>query len=504
MDIKQTSTILFAASCCTMLHAQKENPGKPNVVFILVDDYGWKDVSYNGSTFYETPNIDRLASEGMQFTNGYAAAPVSSPTRVSILTGKYPARTHITDWIPGYQYGLDEERLSSYKLISPPMVLNMPLSEVTIAEAMKEGGYSTYWVGKWHCSEDEEFYPQYQGFDVNIGGWLKGSPSGKRRVGNEGGAYYTPYNNPYLPDGPEGEFLTDRLGNEAVKLIESSKDKPFFLYLSFYAVHTPIEAKSEKTAYFREKAKRLGIDKKEPFTQEVDWYRNAGRKAWHWKERTVQSDPEYAALISSMDENVGKVLDCLRENGLDENTIVCFTSDNGGLSTAEGSPTTNAPLRGGKGWLYEGGIREPYIIKYPPVVKAGSSCPVPVVSTDFYPTLLELAGLPQRPEQHCDGVSIVPLLKGKKQSRGALYFHYPNYGGKGDTPSGAIREGDYKLLEFFEDGHTELYNLKEDISESNDLSEKQPVRTTKMLRQLQEWRKQCGALMPAKNENYKK
>lgn len=504
MNIKQPSALLLATSCCAMLQAQKATSDRPNVVFILVDDYGWSDTSYNGSTFYETPNIDRLANEGMRFTNGYAAASVSSPTRVSILTGKYPARTHITDWIPGYQHGLNSEQLSSYKLISPPMVLNMPLSEVTVAEAMKEGGYATYFVGKWHCAEDEGFYPQHQGFDVNIGGWLKGSPNGNRRVEDEGGAYYTPYHNPYLPDGPKGEFLTDRLGDEAVKLIHSSGDKPFLLYLSFYAVHTPIEAKPEKTAYFREKAKRLGLDKNEPFTLEVDWLRNADRKAPHWKERRIQSDPEYAALISSMDDNVGKVLDSMRANGLDKNTIVCFLSDNGGLSTAEGSPTTNAPLRGGKGWLYEGGIREPYIIKYPPLVKAGSSCSVPVISTDFYPTLLELAGLSQRPEQHCDGVSIVPLLKGEKQDRGTLYFHYPNYGGKGDAPSGAIREGDYKLIEFFEDGHTELYNLKKDISESNDLSENEPERAERMLHQLREWRKQCGAWMPTKNENYKK
>lgn len=506
MNFHYYSTLL--ASGCLIGTASAKNiekhtdADKPNVVFILVDDFGWSDVGYNGSRFYETPNIDRLASEGVQFTNGYAAAPVSSPTRLSIMTGKYPARLNMTDWLPGYQYGKPPRKLEKYKMLVPKIELNLPHSEQTIGTAMQRGGYSTWFVGKWHCSMDEAYYPQHHGFDVNIGGWLKGSPNGKKRVHNEGGAYYTPYNNPYLPDGPEGEFLTDRLGDEAVKLMKNSNGKPFFLFLSFYAVHTPIEAKPEKTAYFKEKAKRMGIDTVKSFTRDVEWFRQARHPAWHWRERVIQSNTEYAALISSMDENVGKVLDYLKTSGLEENTVVCFLSDNGGVSTADGSPTCNAPLRAGKGWLYEGGIREPYIIKYPRITRAGSLCDTPVTSTDFYPTILELAGLPAMPQQHMDGVSLVPTLKGKKQKRGPIFFHYPHYGGKGDTPAGAIREGDWKLIEFFEDSHIELYNIKNDISEKHDLSASEPRIAKKLLQKLHQWQKSCDARMPVPNKYY--
>ncbi len=472
---------------------------RPNVVFFLVDDFGWADVGYNGSTFYETPNIDKLASESMQFTNGYAACPVSSPTRVSIMTGKYPARIQITDWIPGYQHGLNQQQLSRYKMITPEIQLNMPLSEICIPEALKEYGYKTCFVGKWHCAEDSLYYPQYQGFDKNIGGWMKGSPNGDK---SEGLAYYTPYHNPYLTDGPPGEFLTDRLGNESVKWIEDNKSEPFFIYLSFYAVHTPIQPKPEKAAYFREKAKRMGLDKLQTFSTDFDWYKNQTNPAKHWKERLVQNDPEYAALIASMDENVGKVLDKLKELGLDKNTIICFISDNGGLSTAEGSPTTNAPLRAGKGWLYEGGIREPYLLKIPGLTVAGSQSDIPVTSTDFYPTILDACGLSLLPKQHVDGESLLPVIKGKKLKRQAIFWHYPHYGGKGDSPAGAIRKGDYKLIEFFENNHVELYNIKEDISEKNDLSTSNPQLTKKMLKQLQQWRKSVNAQMPVLNENY--
>lgn len=491
----------------SLLAKQPINDKKsPNVVFIMIDDYGWSDVGYNGSVFYETPNIDRLASESMAFTDGYAAASISSPTRVSLMTGKYPARTGITDWIPGYQHGCTKNQLSKYKMISPEMPLNMPLEEVTIAEALKEHGYATYHVGKWHCAEDSLFYPQYQGFDVNIGGWLKGSPNGTRRSQGGKGAYNSPYHNPYLTDGPDGEYLTDRLGDEGVKLIkQTSKDAPFFLYLSFYAVHTPIEAKQEYVDYFKKKAQKMGIDKVEPFTRNLDWYEKAEHKANHWKERVIQSDAEYAALIYSMDENIGKILITLGENGLEENTIVCLLSDNGGLSTAEGSPTCNAPLRAGKGWLYEGGIREPFLVKYPHITKPGSVCSKSVVSVDFYPTILDLAQLPLKPEQHVDGVSLVPYLKGDDSfDRGPLFFHYPHYGGKGDTPSGAIRMGDYKLIEFYEDNHIELYNLKKDISEMHNICNEEKEIATDLLKRLRKWRKSCGAKMPKLNLLYSK
>lgn len=502
-------SLLFLPSLMTSFHLMsgdvKASNKVPNVVFIMIDDYGWRDVSYNGSKFYETPNIDRLSQEGMRFTNGYAAAPISSPTRISFMTGKYPARTGMTDWIPGYQYGLNKKQLSKYKMISPEMPLNMSLNEETIAEALKENNYTTYHVGKWHCAEDSAFYPQYQGFDVNIGGWLKGSPNGIRRSEGGLGAYFSPYRNPYLSDGPIGEYLSDRLGNEAVNIIRKEKDgkNPFFLYMSFYAVHTPIETKTEVVKYFKQKAKRMGIDSLESFTKNLDWYKRSDYKAWHWKERVIQSDAEYAALIYLMDQNVGKILDELKANGLDENTIVCLMSDNGGLSTAEGSPTCNAPLRTGKGWLYEGGIRVPFLIKYPKIVKPGSVCDKPVVSVDFYPTILDMANLNLKPKQHVDGVSILPLLKGdNKFDRTPIFFHYPHYGGKGDRPCGAVRNGDYKLIEFYEDGKIELYNLKEDISEKNNLINKEPELAGRMLKMLQDWRKKVGAKMPKLNMDY--
>ncbi len=472
---------------------------KPNVVFILVDDFGWTDVSYNGSKFYETPNIDRLAAEGMQFTDGYAAASISSPTRCSLMTGKYPARLGITDWIPGYQHNLNQKQLSKYKLITPEIKLNLPLEEVTIAEALKMNGYKTRFIGKWHCAEDSAYYPQYQGFDKNIGGWLSGKPTGDA---SEGMAYYTPYNNPYLPDGPKGEFLTDRLANESVKWLEEQNSEPFFLYLSFYAVHTPIQAKPDKVAYFKEKAKRMGIDNNVAFTTDLPWIKSNPHAASHWKERIIQSDAEYAALISSMDDNVGKVLDKLKELGLDKNTLICFFSDNGGLSTAEGSPTSNFPLRGGKGWLYEGGIREPFIIKAPGVTKPGEKCSTPVISTDFYPTILDYCGLNLLPKQHKDGVSLLPLLKGKRIGRKDIFWHYPQYAGKGDSPAAAIREGDWKLLEFYEDNHVELYNLKKDISEKNDVSKQYPELVKKLTNKLHNWQKNVDAKFPLKNAEY--
>jgi len=472
---------------------------RPNVVFILVDDFGWADVGFNGSKFYETPNIDRLAAQSAQFTNGYAAAPICSPTRCNIMTGKSPARLHITDWIPGYQDGLNKEQLSKFKMISPKFALNMPLEETTLAEVLKSNGYKTCFVGKWHCSEDSAFYPQYQGFDTNIGGWKSGSPTGNSK---EGMAYFTPYNNPYLPDGPKGEFLTDRLANESMKWIEQQKNNPFFLYLSFYAVHTPIQAKPEDVAYFREKVKKMGLDKQPEFTSDLPWIKNNPHALSHWKERLIQNNAEYAALILNMDENVGKVLDKIHELGLDENTIICFMSDNGGLSTAESSPTTNAPLRGGKGWLYEGGIREPFIIKIPHISKTGVKIETPVISGDFYPTILDACGLSLLPKQHLDGLSLIPLLKGNKLDRKALFWHYPHYGGKGDSPAGAIREGNWKLIEFYEDNHIELYNLEKDISEKNNLAKQEPKIAGDLLKQLHNWRKEVQAQMPVSNPDF--
>jgi len=448
---------------------------KPNFVFFLIDDLGWMDLGCYGSRFYETPNIDRLAAGGMRFADAYAACPVCSPTRASIMTGKYPARLGITQWIGG------PNEPTAYRHY-------MPLEEVTIAEALKEAGYATGFVGKWHLSTRDEtrqtYYPDRQGFDVNIGGDWSGAPP----------TYFYPYEkrNRRLesmpPGGEEGEYLTDRLTDESLKFLEANKDKPFLLYLSHYAVHTPVESKEALTAKYEAKA-RARAEGERPEAKPV-----YGR----YKTRMVQDHAAYAGMVQSVDESVGRVMGKLSALGLERDTIVIFMSDNGGLSTVgrEG-PTCNLPLRAGKGWLYEGGIREPMLMKWPGVVKAGSVCREPVTSTDFYPTMLEMAGLPAKPEQHVDGVSLVPLLKGEgRPKREAMYWHYPHYHGSGNRPSGAVRAGDYKLIEWYEDGQVELYHLKDDLGEQNDLAAKQPEKAAELRRMLHAWREEMGGKMP--------
>lgn len=454
----------------TNLHAKR-----PNFVFFLVDDLGYMDIgANNASTFYETPNADRLAAEGMRFTNGYAANPVCSPTRYSIMAGKYPTRVAATNFFSG-------DREGRFK----PALLNnrMPLEEVTIAEALKEHGYATQYAGKWHLGPTEEYWPENQGFDFNRGGIDRGGPYGGKR-------YFSPYGNPRLADGPEGEHLPDRLATETNNFIEAHKDRPFFAYLAFYSVHTPLIGRPDLVEKYQAKAERLGLtDKPEFAAEEQNWPVEQDRQV-----RILQNHAVYAAMVEAMDQAVGKVLAKLKELGLDDNTVVCFTSDNGGLSTSEGSPTSNLPLRGGKGWLYEGGIREPFVIKWPGATEASSTCDVPVVSTDFYPTMLEMADLPAKPEQHKDGVSLVPLLKQNGAiKREAIYWHYPHYSNQGGFPGGAIRVGDYKLLERFEDGRVHLYNLKDDIAERDDLAMQMPDRATQMRKSLHAWYKEVDA-----------
>jgi arylsulfatase A-like enzyme len=443
----------------------------PNFVFFLIDDLGGTDVGCFASSFYETPNIDRLAAQGMKFTDAYAACPVCSPTRASIMTGKYPARLGITQWIGGPN--------------EPTEYLHyMPLEEATIAETLKEAGYVTGFVGKWHLG-DRPYYPDKQGFDVNIGGDNSGSPP----------TYFYPYrkNNRALeempPGGEEGEYLTDRLTDESLKFLDANKDRPFLLYLSHYAVHTPIESKQGLTDKYKAKADRM------PATDGPKFVPAYGR----YQTRQYQDNAIYAGMVQSVDESVGRVIDKLEELGVAENTVVIFMSDNGGLSTQPGdAPTSNLPLRAGKGWLYEGGIREPMIIKWPGVVKQGSMCSEPVTSTDFYPTMLEMAGMRLRPRQHVDGVSLVPLLMGVgSPDRKAIYWHYPHYHGSGSRPSGAVRAGDYKLIEWYENGAVELYNLRDDISEKEDLAEKMPEKAAELKAMLAKWRKQVNAKMPA-------
>ncbi len=462
---------------------QKQTSNRPNIIFILLDDMGWKDLSCYGSTFYETPHIDRLAQGGMTFTDAYAACPVCSPSRASILSGKYPARVGVTDWIGAHSRG---------KLLEVPYIDHLPLEEKSAASALRDHGYATWHVGKWHLGE-EQYYPQHHGFDVNIGGCDMGHPWK---------GYFSPYHLENLTEGPKGEYLTDRITDEAINLIQqhesSSKgsDKPFFLHLSHYAVHTPIEAKKEDVRRFKEKARSMGLHKEKAF-EKGEHFPCSHKKNSRVKRRLIQSDAEYAAMIWNLDQNIGRLIDTLEELGTLENTVIFFTSDNGGLSTAEGSPTCNAPLSEGKGWMYEGGVREPLIAYWKNKVPAGSTCEVPVTSPDFYPTWLEIAGAPLIPEQHSDGVSILPLLQGSSNiERDAIYWHYPHYGNQGGTPGSAIRMGDWKLLEFFEDGRLELYNLRDDIEENHNLITMEPERAEEMHTMLQAWRDEVEAKIP--------
>ena len=437
---------------------------KQNFVFILVDDMGWADLGYTGSTFYETPNIDALSKSSIQFSNAYASASICSPTRASILTGKHPARLQITDWIPG-----DDNQ------------------EVTLAEILKQQGYNTFFAGKWHLG-DEGLLPQNQGFDVNLGGFHKGQPPG---------GYYVPYKNPYLPDGPEGEYLTDRLTTESIKFLDTIKDKPFLLYLSYYTVHTPIQANTKYIDKFKHKLKTM------------DTLMPSDRNEGSAITKIVQRNPEYASMVYALDENVGRLIKKLKDEGLYENTTIIFTSDNGGLTTIEAGlnyerPTAVVPLRGGKSWLYEGGIRVPLLIKPAHYNSVAHVVSEPVISHDFFPTMLSLANITSEKNMEIDGVNLVPLLIGNKIDRKEIFWHYPHYHASGWTPGAAIRQGDWKLIEFYETGVVELHNLTEDISEKNNLASKYPERAAALKQRLHELQESMNASKATLNSNFKK
>lgn len=461
-----TTSMLWLAIVCLGVPAAAE---RPNFLFILVDDLGYMDVgAYNPDCLYDTPHIDQLAADGMLFSDGYVVSPVCSPTRYSIMTGRYPSRVDATNWFTGTREG---------RFRPAPLHNRMPLDEVTLAQALREHGYATFFAGKWHLGPTEEYWPENRGFDFNLGGFSAGGPYGP-------GRYFTPYGNPRLEDGPEGEHLPDRLASETVEFMRAHRDRPFLAYLSFYSVHTPLIGRPDLVEKYQERVRQLGLEDVDAFDDEEQvWPVKQPRRV-----RVVQSHAVYAAMVEAMDLAVGKVLQGLKELGLDDNTVVFFTSDNGGLSTSEGSPTSNMPLRAGKGWLYEGGIREPYLIKWPGVTQPGSTSSVPVTSTDYYPTILEIAGVPPRPEQHQDGASLVPILKGTGDlQRDAIFWHYPHYSNQGGFPGGAIRMGDWKLIERYEDGRVHLYHLAEDIGERNDLAEQQPERVQAMRQRLHQW-----------------
>jgi arylsulfatase A-like enzyme len=446
LKISFLSLITLVLSACS-------SPELPNIVFILVDDLGWKDLGCYGSEFYDTPNLDELAARSVRFTNAYSASPVCSPTRAAIMTGKHPARVNITDWIPGMSIA----RVSDPKLIPPEDIHNLPLEEFTLAEAFREKGYKTFFAGKWHLGETAEFWPEYQGFEVNKGGVNWGSP----RRNEQADGYYSPYGNPRLENGPEGEYLTDRLTDESLQFIESAGEQPFFLYLAYYTVHTPIQGCDRYDAYYQEKMLQLP-DQGEMVTREEH----------DALTRLNQSNAKYAAMVRSLDANVGRLLEKLEGKGMAGNTIIVFTSDNGGLSTIpQGGPTAVVPLRAGKGWCYEGGIRVPLLISYPDMEHAGKVCDVPAISMDFYPTLLELAGMGADPDRHVDGSSLVPFLRDPAAPADrTLVWHYPHYHGSDWRPGSAIREGNWKLIEFYETGRHELYDLENDLEEKKDLT----------------------------------
>ena len=471
-------TITKVVACCLILSSNvlaqpktKEGDPRPNFVIFLVDDLGWMDIGANGSSFYETPNIDRLASDGVRFTQAYAASPVCSPTRASILTGKNPARINLTQWIGGPG--------------KPDYERNLPLEEVTFPELLQEAGYKNIFLGKWHLNNrpgEGKFWPDKHGFDINVAGHFRGGLYIKNK-------YFSPWDIPNIENGPEGEYITDRLAEEAARFIEKNHDSPFLVYFSFYTVHAPFSAPKALVRKYEAKRNRLGLTDEDRYGQ----MKSSGKLV---KYRDKQDHATYAAMVESMDRAVGRVLDSVKAKGIEDNTVVVFFSDNGGLSTSEGTPTANTPLKAGKGWLYEGGIREPAIIKWPGVAKPAVSEAV-ITSMDFYPTILEMADMPLRPELHQDGKSLVPLLKNQTQNvHDAAYFHYPHRSNQKGSPSSAIRRGDHKLIVFFNDGRRELYDLKEDVGEEENLAGRMPELADELHRELKAWWEEVDARFP--------
>lgn len=511
------------------IHAVAQAPGnkkeKYNVVFFLVDDLGWQDVGFNGSKFYETPNLDRLAKEGVRFTDAYAACHVCSPSRASILTGKYPARLQLSDWLPG------RKNLPFQRLQNAPTRQFLSHEENTLAETLRDNGYRTAIFGKWHLGEDaDSSTPLQHGFQERMSEWNKGWPNK---------TYFSPYDLPGLEDGPEGEYLTDRLTTEAIQYIERNKDQPFFLYVSHFAVHDPIQGRPDLVEKYKKKLAAMKKANGPPFILEG----NPDKPHSPSRDRlnAFLNDPQYAgfsllpnqtvkikqqqdniifaAMVESMDESMGRILNKLKELKLEEKTIILFVSDNGGMSAAnfgrptriidpakldEAFSTSNLPLRAGKGWLYEGGIRVPMFIKWPGHTPKKSVSHTPVITTDFYPTILDMLGLPLREKQHVDGISLTPLLQGDhKIDRDAIYWHFPHYSNHGlQSPGGAIRSGDYKLLEYYENNTVQLFNLARDIGEQHDIAQVHPEIVKELRDKLHRWRASVGATMMPPNPQY--
>ena len=442
--------------------AQDGAAGKPNIVLILADDLGWTDLGCYGSTYYETPHIDRLAKEGMRFTSGYTAGPNCTPTRAALMSGQYGARTGV------FTVGsIDRFDWRSRPLAPPQNVVNLPKALAILPQPLKDAGYATAMFGKWHLGQNDEFHPGKRGFDEAI---------------VTGGKHFNFVTDPPV-EYPKGQYLADFLTDKSVDFIKRNRDKPFFLYLPHFGVHAPRQAKPEIVERFKKKPAAGG-----------------------------HHDPVYAAMIYSVDESVGRILATLDELKLADNTLVIFSSDNGGVGgyvregVREGKDTTdNAPLRGGKGMLYEGGVRVPFVFRFPGKIKPGGASDAPIISVDLLPTFVELARA-EAPDQPLDGVSLVAHLQGKPLERDAVYWHFPSYLGAGGVdkwrtkPVGAIRRGDHKLLEWYEDGKLELYNLKADIGQKDNLAETHPELAKQLQGKLAAWRESVGAKMPGKND----
>jgi arylsulfatase A len=464
MKVEMKYLLILTLLWSSTLFAQK-----PNVVLILVDDLGWTDLTCFGSDFYQTPNIDNLASEGIKFTNSYSSCTVCSPSRSSVMTGKYPARLHLTDWIQGHKYPFA-------KMNVPDWQMYLDSSETTLAEAFQQAGYFTAHVGKWHLGDEEKDWPENHGFDVNIGGWSKGAPQNNKEKGYKG--YFSPYGNPRLKDGPEGEHLTERLTNEICQLIEEKANEPFFINFWLYNVHARLQAKQDK------------IDKYKDLSDSTKNHQH----------------PIYASMVEHVDEAVGKVIDKLKEQGLYENTIILFSSDNGGLiGNPKRQVTSNYPLRHGKGNMYEGGVRVPTILYAPNQNMKTKEIHEPVITPDYYPTLLQMAGIevPETQKTDMDGMSWIPLFQANSTfEREAIYWHYPHYHSEGAVPYSAIRLGEWKLIDNLESGEIELYNLTNDIGETTNLADKNPETTTRLMKKLDQWRTSVNAQYPVANESY--
>lgn len=513
--------------------ASGEEGSRPNVLLVFVDDLGWMDLGVYGSEIYETPHIDRLAEEGMRFTDAYAAAAVCSPTRASLLTGQSPPRVGITDWIPG-------RSSRPYEPLRAPEDLNhLPHADTTLAEAFRDDGYGTHFLGKWHLGGVEEnSLPTAHGFMTNVGGDASGNPGS--------GGFFSPYNITQIADTVEGEYLTKRLTDEALRVIDREAsddprngaggdaredggraDRPFFLMMSYYTVHRPLQAPDSLIAYYEEKIAEheyenppFVVDQNPdaPAYEETSWEE---KQAWGQNEalfaqggfndrRVVrvkrrQNHPVFAAMVHYLDHSVGRLLEKLENEGLEENTIVLFYSDNGGLASAyPGAATSEAPLRAGKGWLYEGGIRVPMIVRWPGRVEAGTVNETLFNTPDLYPTLLDLAGLEMRPGQHLDGTSIAPaLLEDEAMTDRTLFWHWPHYSNHGQqSPAGAIRSGRYKLIEYYENGTRQLFDLEADRQERENLVDQRPTLADSLARELEAWRAETGADLPTPNPDY--